>query len=97
MFQIENSKQAEFLADIRDVGMSIIVGLATAKDIEKTFVPYAQYIEDERKVMEYFEAIYSLTTHSPTPDDLLLKLGAFTLDITYEDNIYEEEEDCGYF
>lgn len=92
MFQIENSKQGEFLGDIRDLGMGIVFGKTTGEDIERTFVPYAEYIEDEKLVLKYFEAIYRLAHSTPTPDDLLLGLGRFTLDIVYEE---EEEENCG--
>lgn len=94
MFQIENSKQAEFLGDIRDVGMCIVVGRMNGKIIEETFIPYAEYIEDEGKVREYLTVIYDLAHSKPTPDELLLGLGAFTLDIIYEDIEEEDESIC---
>lgn len=99
MFEVGNSKQAEFLAHIRDVGMQIVFGTFNKAQLT-VFVPYCEYMDDVDAVI--FLTVLKDFANSEeqfTPDDLLLTFGKFVPKIEYEDNeelcfFINEDIDC---
>ena len=91
---IENSKQAEYLNDIRDVGMNIIYGTVNGEEAYEIFEKYAEYIYNSEKYLNTLTSIKNLIdARDCTPDKLLMELGQYTLDIEYDD----EEEDYAFY
>lgn len=85
---VENTKQIEFLSDIRKVGMNIIFGTVSGEEFYSTFVPYAEFIEqDERYVNALNNIKRKVEMGECSPDDLLITLGKFTLEIEYDDEV----------
>ena len=83
--ELENEKQYEYLNDIKDIGMSIVFGECTGRQIYKTFKPYLHYLDDAIKV-EYLQTLWKIIANlsSQTPDDILFKMGKFTKKIKYK-------------
>lgn len=91
---VENIKQAEYLNDIRDVGMNIIYGTVNGGEAYEIFEKYAEYIYNSEKYLNTLTSIKNLIdARDCTPDKLLMELGRYTLDIEYE----EEEEDSYFY
>ena len=91
---VENTKQAEYLNDIRDVGMNIIYGTVNGAEAYEIFEKYAEYIYNSEKYLNTLTSIKNLIdARDCTPDKLLMELGQYTLDIEYED----EEEDSYFY
>lgn len=91
---VENIKQAEYLNDIRDVGMNIIYGTVNGGEAYEIFEKYAEYIYNSERYLNTLTSIKNLIdARDCTPDKLLMELGQYTLDIEYD----EEEEEDSYF
>ena len=91
---VENTKQAEYLNDIRDVGMNIIYGTVNGGEAYEIFEKYAEYIYNSEKYLNTLTSIKNLIdARDCTPDKLLMEMGQYTLDIEYED----EEEDSYFY
>lgn len=98
MRNLENTKQIEYLEDIRKVGMNIIFGTVSGEEFYSTFVPYGEYIEqDERYTNTLTNIKNRIEIGECTPDDLLMTLGKFTLEIIYEDEVDEDEFERNYY
>ena len=95
--KVQNSKQAEYLSKIRDVGMGMIFGQTTPETYLNTFKPYIDYMDKPSQYLETLE-IFSqdLAKGLCTPDDLLIAMGQYTLQIQYEDEVYEYDEEEEY-
>ena len=86
----ENSKQVEYLNDIRDVGMSIVFGECSADAFSERFEKYLDYVEKPSEYLKTIKAVYNMIFKEEcTPDDLLLKMGKYTKTIEYEEPIVE--------
>lgn len=89
----ENSKQVEYLNDIRDVGMSIVFGECDADAFSLTFEKYLDYIEKPSEYLQTIKKVYNMIhVGECTPDDLLMIMGKYTKSIEYEEP--EIEYDC---
>ena len=89
----ENSKQNEFLMDIRKVGMSIVFGECDPDIFSAVFEEYLDYVSKPSEYLQAIKEIYNkIAMGKCTPDDLLLRMGAFTKTIEYEEP--EVEYDC---
>ena len=89
----ENSKQVEYLNDIRDVGMSIVFGECDADAFSLTFEKYLDYIEKPSEYLQTIKKVYNMIhVGECTPDDLLMIMGKYTKSIEYEEP--EIELDC---
>lgn len=92
MQDVNNSKQMEFLNDIRKVGMNLIYGTVTGDEAFEVFEKYEQYIFNSERYMNTLMSIKNLIdARDCTPDKLLMEMGKHTLEIEYEDEIYVEE------
>lgn len=88
----ENSKQAEFLNDIRDIGMSIVFGECDADVFSATFEEYLDYVEKPSEYLQTIKKVYNMIhSNECTPDDLLLIMGKYTKTIEYEEPEIEFE------
>ena len=98
----ENSKQVEYLNDIRDVGMSIVFGECNPDAFSVRFEKYLDYVEKPSEYLQTIKEVYNMMFKGEcTPDDLLLKMGRYTKTIEYEDPVIEydclcdiEDDDC---
>lgn len=91
----ENSKQVEYLNDIRDVGMSIVFGECSADAFSKRFEKYLDYVEKPSEYLQTIKEVYNMIlAEKCTPDDLLLKMGKHTKTIEYEDPVIEYDCLC---
>ena len=82
----ENSKQVEYLNDIRDVGMSIVFGECDADAFSLTFEKYLDYIEKPSEYLQTIKKVYNMIhVGECTPDDLLMIMGKYTKSIEYEE------------
>lgn len=82
----ENSKQVEYLNDIRDVGMSIVFGECNADAFSERFEKYLDYVEKPSEYLQTIKEVYNMIfSEKCTPDDLLLKMGKYTKTIEYEE------------
>ena len=91
----ENSKQVEYLNDIRDVGMSIVFGECNPDAFSVRFEKYLDYVEKPSEYLQAIKEVYNMMFKGEcTPDDLLLKMGRYTKTIEYEDPVIEY--DCLY-
>jgi len=82
----ENSKQVEYLNDIRDVGMSIVFGECSADAFSVRFEKYLDYVEKPSEYLQTIKEVYNMIFKGEcTPDDLLLKMGRYTKTIEYEE------------
>ena len=82
----ENSKQVEYLNDIRDVGMSIVFGECNADVFSERFEKYLDYVEKPSEYLQTIKEVYNMMFKGEcTPDDLLLKMGRYTKTIEYEE------------
>lgn len=92
--KVQNSKQAEYLGKIRDVGMGIIFGQTTPEIYIETFEPYIDYMDKPSQYLQTLKMVtQKIANNECTPDDLLLAMAKHTLEIQYEDEVYEYEED----
>ena len=82
----ENSKQVEYLNDIRDVGMSIVFGECDADAFSLTFEKYLDYVQKPSEYLQTIKKVYNMIhCDECTPDDLLLIMGKYTKTIEYEE------------
>lgn len=82
----ENSKQNEYLMDIRNVGMSIVFGECDADNFSMVFEKYLDYVEKPSEYLQTIKEVYNMIIRNEcTPDDLLLKMGQYTKTIEYEE------------
>lgn len=97
----ENSKQVEYLMDIRNVGMSIVFGECDADAFSMTFEKYLDYVSKPTEYLATIKEVYNMIIREEcSPDDLLLKMGKHTKKIEYEEpeiNLdclcYEDDEE----
>lgn len=82
----ENSKQVEYLNDIRNVGMSIVFGECDADAFSLTFEKYLDYVQKPSEFLQTIKKVYNMIhCNECTPDDLLLIMGKYTKTIEYEE------------
>lgn len=82
----ENSKQVEYLNDIRDIGMSIVFGECNADIFSEKFEKYLDYVEKPSEYLQAIKKVYNMIYEGEcTPDDLLLIMGRYTKTIEYEE------------
>lgn len=96
---VENEKQQEYLVDIRNVGLKIVMRECEKNEIKNTFFKYGGYMEDG-DLEEYIKEVLKLNSKNNqgiliNPDDLLLNLLRFIRNIQYED--YDEEDKYDYY
>lgn len=96
----QNSKQVEFLNDIRDVGMGIIYGQTTGRIFIDVFEKYLDYVAVPTSYLKTLKEVSHLIEHEQcSPDTLLFKMGKHCPEIEYEDvpvvpyEEYDDEED----
>lgn len=95
---VENIKQAEYLNDIRDVGMNIIYGTVNGDEVYEIFEKYAEFIFNSEAYLNTIISIKNLVdARDCTPDKLLMELGKYTLDIEYEGEEYEEDSYISFY
>lgn len=89
----ENSKQVEYLMDIRNVGMSIVFGECDADAFSMTFEKYLDYVSKPTEYLATIKEVYNMIIREEcSPDNLLLKMGKHTKEIEYEEP--EIDLDC---
>lgn len=97
---VENSKQYEYLMNIRDIGMAIVFRKADSSMVFEKFACFVDYFEDEQKSYEYIDSLQLIVTkiqeNSCTPDDLLFELGQYTPYIIYDDDEEDKEQTTLY-
>lgn len=94
---VENTKQGEYLNDIRDVGMNIIYGTVNGEEAYEIFEKYTEYIYNSERYLNTLASIKNLIdARDCTPDKLLMELGKYTLDIEYDDEEEENSYDTFY-
>ena len=82
----ENSKQVEYLNDIRDVGMSIVFGECNPDAFSAKFEKYLDYVKKPSEYLQTIKKVYNMMFKGEcTPDDLLLIMGKYTKTIEYEE------------
>lgn len=84
--QLNNSKQAEYLEDIRDIGMQIVFREITKQEVYDAFKKYVEYFSDDIKI-QYLNTLKEIVSDltNQTPDDILFKMGQYTKKIQYEE------------
>ena len=91
--KVQNSKQSEYLSKIRDIGMGIIFGQTTPEIYIETFESYIDYMEKPSQYLQTLKMVSKkIANNDCTPDDLLLAMAKHTLEIEYEDEVYEYDE-----
>ena len=88
-----NSKQVEYLNDIRTLGMGIIYGQTTMESFVDTFEPYIDYVTSPNEYLQGLKLVAAMINENEcSPDDLLLNMGRFVPNIEYKDE--ELSYDC---
>jgi hypothetical protein len=84
--QLDNSKQAEYLEDIRDIGMQIVFREITKQEVYDAFKKYVEYLSDDIKI-QYLNTLKEIINNlnTQTPDDILFKMGQYTKKIQYKE------------
>lgn len=105
MDTITNSKQMEFLMRIKDVGMKMIFRKDYSGIVVSSFSEFEQYITDDEVRYNFVHSMMKMDeqikNEQCTPDDLLMEMGQYTLNIIYEDEecvespLYNDDE--GWF
>lgn len=89
MDTITNSKQMEFLMRIKDVGMKMIFRKVYSGIVVSSFSEFEQYITDDKVRYNFVHSMMKMDeqikNEQCTPDDLLMEMGQYTLNIIYED------------
>ena len=92
---VENSKQFEFLMNIKDVGMQIIFRKADGKMLLEKFAEFYDFFEDNSTKNAYINSLQKIhqgiDKGTCSPDDLLMELGQYTPLIIYDDEEDEEQ------
>lgn len=85
--ELNNTKQAEYLNDIRDVGMQIVFRELTKQQVYDAFAKYTQYLNDNDIKIQYLNTLKEIINNleKQSPDDILFKMGQYTKKIEYED------------
>lgn len=92
--QIENSKQAEYLNQIKNVGMGIIFGQVEVDDFINTFEPFIDYMNTPSEYLETLKEVsYMIYNKDCSPDDLLFKMGKHVPQIEYKEEFLSYDED----
>lgn len=94
---VKNEKQEEYLIDIRNVGLKIVMRECEKNEIKNTFFKYEGYMEDS-DLEEYIKEVLKLNEKNNQgilidPDTLLLGLLRFIRNIEYE----EEDDEYDYY
>lgn len=94
---VKNEKQEEYLIDIRNVGLKIVMRECEKNEIKNTFFKYGGYMEDS-DLEEYIKEVLKLNEKNNQgilidPDTLLLGLLRFIRNIEYE----EEDDEYDYY
>lgn len=92
---VENSKQFEFLMNIKDVGMQIIFRKANPDMILEKFAEFNEFFEDNSTKTAYINSLQKIyqgiDKGTCSPDDLLMELGQYTPLIIFDDEEDEEQ------
>lgn len=97
---IENSKQLEFYKTIEDVGLKIYTLKEEPDFALQDFVPFVDFIQDEKKQQDFIETISRLSQRykieGVDPDKLLFELHSFDKYIIFNDEEFDFDEygDC---
>lgn len=85
--QLNNSKQAEYLEDIRDIGMQIVFREISKQQVYDAFAKYTEYFNNDDIKIQYLNTLKEVINEleKQTPDDILFKMGQYTKKIEYED------------
>lgn len=93
---VENSKQFEFLMNIKDVGMQIIFRKADGKMLLEKFAEFYDFFEEDSTKNKYIVSLQKIYTQINkglcSPDDLLMELGQYTPLIVFDDEAEDEEQ-----
>ena len=92
---VENSKQFEFLMNIKDAGMKIVFRKANADMIVEQFAEFCDFFEDNSTKNAYINSLQKIHVEVDkgvcSPDDLLMELGQYTPLIIFDDEEDEEQ------
>lgn len=85
--QLDNTKQAEYLNDIRDIGMQIVFREIDKQQVYDAFAKYTRYLNNNDTKIQYLNTLKEIINdlEKQTPDDILFKMGQYTKKIEYED------------
>lgn len=85
--QLDNSKQAEYLDDIRNIGMQIVFREIDKQQVYDAFAKYTEYLKDDDIKIQYLNTLKEIINEleKQSPDDILFKMGQYTKKIEYQD------------
>jgi len=89
--QLDNSKQAEYLEDIRNIGMQIVFREINKQQVYDAFAKYTEYLKNDDIKIQYLNTLKEIINEleKQSPDDILFKMGQYTKKIEYEEDLID--------